>query len=129
LRDGLLARWLGGEKGTFRRTLARIAAAKAVERGSDIHAYLPGTLPQIPSKHCKAASKSPGSQNTDITPILFNNPYWAAEPWFFGLGPTIVVARRFPHFHHFGHGFHGGFAHGFHFGGGFAAGHGGAGHR
>ena len=58
--------------------------------------------------------------------------YWAAEPWFFGLGATIVVAQRFPHFHHsFVHGFHGGFAHGFHsgFGGGLAAGHGGGGHR
>src|SRR5215472_5854953 len=70
-------------------------------------------------------------------------PYWGIEPWFFGLGPTIVVAQRFPHFHHglvhgfhggFAHGFHGGFAHGFHggFGGGFVAGHGGGkggGHR
>ena len=67
-------------------------------------------------------------------------PYWAAEPWFFGLGPTLVVARRFPHFHHgfghrfhgrFVHGFHGGAAHGFHrgFGGRFAGGHGGTGHR
>ena len=55
-------------------------------------------------------------------------PYWAVEPWFFGLGPTIVVAQRFPHFHHgFVHGFHGGFAHGFH--GGFAHGfHGGFSH-
>jgi hypothetical protein len=71
------------------------------------------------------------------------SPYWAVEPWFFGLGPTIVVAQRFPHFHHgFVHGFHGGFVHGFHggfshdfhggFRGGFGAGHGGGrggGHR
>jgi hypothetical protein len=62
-------------------------------------------------------------------------PYWAAEPWLFGLGPTIVIAERFPHFHHgFGHGFHGGFSRGFHhgFGHSFTAGHaggGGAGHR
>jgi len=25
-------------------------------------------------------------------------PYWADEPWFFGLGPTIVVAHEFHHF-------------------------------
>jgi surface antigen len=54
-------------------------------------------------------------------------PYWGIEPWLFGLGPTIVVAQRFPHFHHgFVHGFHGSFVHGFH--GGFSGGfHGGFG--
>ena len=69
----------------------------------------------------------------------FYYPYWGIEPWLFGLGPTIVIAQRFPHFHHefvrsfhagFVHGFHGGFSHGFH--GGFGAGHVGAkggGHR
>ena len=79
---------------------------------------------------------------SDYYTYPFYYPYWAAEPWFFGLGPTIVLAQRFPHFHHgFGHGFRGGFAHCFHsgsahgfhghggFGGGFAAGRGGGGHR
>jgi hypothetical protein len=59
----------------------------------------------------------------------FYYPYWGIEPWLFGLGPTIVVAQRFPHFHHgFVHGFHGGFSHGFHggFHGGFGAGTGAA---
>jgi surface antigen len=83
-----------------------------------------------------------GYPYSDYYTYPFYYPYWAAEPWFFGLGPTIVLAQRFPHFHHgFGHGFHGGFAHGFHsgsahgfhghggFGGGFVAGHGGGGHR
>src|SRR5262249_58171818 len=55
-----------------------------------------------------------GYPYSDYYTYPFYYPYCAAEPWFFGLGPTIVVARRFPHFHHFGHGFHGGFAHGFH---------------
>ena len=73
----------------------------------------------------------------------FYYPYWGIEPWLFGLGPTIVIAQRFPHFHHgfvhgfhggFVHGFHGGFSHGFHggFHGGLGAGHGtsgGGGHR
>src|SRR6516162_553718 len=69
-----------------------------------------------------------GSAYSDYYGYPSYYPYWAAEPWFFGLGPTIVVARRFPHFHHgFGHGFDGGFAHGFH--GGFGHGfHGGFGH-
>jgi hypothetical protein len=80
-----------------------------------------------------------GYPYSDYYTYPFYYPDWAVEPWFFGLGPTIVVAQRFPHFHHFGHGFHGGFAHGVHggfahgfhggFGGGFAAGHGGGGHR
>ena len=51
-----------------------------------------------------------GYPSSDYYTYPFYYPYWAAEPWFFGLGPTIVVARRFPHFHHFGHGFHSGFA-------------------
>jgi surface antigen len=57
-------------------------------------------------------------------------PYWLGSPWFFGLGPSIVVVQRFHHFHHgfgphFGHGFARGFGPGF--GHGFAAAHGGAG--
>src|SRR5215471_21465993 len=62
---------------------------------------------------------------TAILLIILIILIWAIEPWFFGLGPTIVVAQRFPHFHHgFVHGFHGGFVHGFH--GGFSHGfHGG----
>ncbi len=61
----------------------------------------------------------------DYTYTSFYYPSWAADPWLFGLGPTIVIAQRFPHFHHgFGHGFHGGP------GRGFTAGHaGGGGHR
>ena len=44
----------------------------------------------------------------------FAYPYWFASPWFFGLGPTIFVAHRFPHMHHgMGHGFHHGLSHGF----------------
>jgi hypothetical protein len=59
---------------------------------------------------------------------------WAGVPWFFGLGPSIVVVNRFNHFHHgFAHarGFGRGFGHGF--GHGFASmrggGMGGGGHR
>jgi surface antigen len=57
-------------------------------------------------------------------------PYWVGDPWFFGLGPSIVVVNRFHFFHHgFGHGFGHGFVRGFGpgFGHGFAAGHGGGG--
>jgi hypothetical protein len=57
-------------------------------------------------------------------------PYWWGSPWFFGLGPSIVVVQRFNHFHGFHHGFGHGFAHGF--GHGFAAVRGGGmagGHR
>ena len=57
-------------------------------------------------------------------------PYWLGSPWFFGLGPSIVLVQRFHHFNHgFGHGFGHGFAHGFGpgFGHSFAAGHGGGG--
>jgi hypothetical protein len=57
-------------------------------------------------------------------------PYWLGEPWFFGLGPTIVVVQRFHSFQHgFGHGFGHGFVRGFGpgFGHGFAGGHGGGG--
>jgi hypothetical protein len=28
------------------------------------------------------------------------DPYWADTPWFFGLGPTLVVVYGFNHFHH-----------------------------
>jgi hypothetical protein len=60
-------------------------------------------------------------------------PYWLGAPWFFGLGPSIVVVNRFHYFHHgFGHGFGHGFTRGFGpgFGQGFAGGHGGGGgHR
>jgi len=53
-------------------------------------------------------------------------PYWAGSPWFFGLGPSIVVVQKFHHFHHgFPHGFGRGFARGF--GHGFAAARGGGG--
>ena len=57
-------------------------------------------------------------------------PYWLGSPWFFGLGPSIVVVQRFHHFNHgFGHGFGHGFARGFGpgFGHSFAGGHGGGG--
>jgi surface antigen len=57
-------------------------------------------------------------------------PYWLGSPWFFGLGPSIVVVQRFHHFNHgFGHGFGHGFARGFGpgFGHSFAAGRGGGG--
>jgi hypothetical protein len=60
-------------------------------------------------------------------------PYWLGAPWFFGLGPSIVVVQRFHFFHHgFGHGFGHGFMRGFGpgFGHGFAAARGGGGgHR
>jgi surface antigen len=59
-------------------------------------------------------------------------PYWVGAPWFFGLGPSIVVVQRFHFFHHgFGHGFGHGFMRGFGpgFGHGFAAAHGGGGGR
>jgi hypothetical protein len=60
-------------------------------------------------------------------------PYWLGEPWFFGLGPMIVVVQRFHSFDDgfgtdFGHGFYPGFGPGFSHG--FAAGHaGGGGYR
>jgi hypothetical protein len=57
-------------------------------------------------------------------------PYWLGSPWYFGLGPSIVVVQRFHRFNHgFGHGFGHGFARGFGpgFGHSFAAGHGGGG--
>ena len=60
-------------------------------------------------------------------------PYWLGAPWFFGLGPSIVVVQRFHNFHYgfgqgFSHGFIRGFGPGLH---GFAAAHvgGGGGHR
>jgi surface antigen len=61
-------------------------------------------------------------------------PYWVGAPWFFGLGPSIVVLQRFDNFHYgFGHGFGHGFMRGFGPGlsHGFAAAHagGGGGHR
>jgi hypothetical protein len=60
-------------------------------------------------------------------------PYWVGAPWFFGLGPSIVVVQRFHFFHQgFGHGFGHGFVRGFGpgLGQGFAAAHGGGGgHR
>ena len=60
-------------------------------------------------------------------------PYWLGAPWFFGLGPSIVVLQRFHNFrygfgHGFGHGFTSGFGPGL--GHGLAAAHGGGGgHR
>jgi surface antigen len=57
-------------------------------------------------------------------------PYWLGSPWYFGLGPSIVVVQRFHRFNHgFGHGFGHGFARGFGpgFGHSFAGGHGGGG--
>jgi hypothetical protein len=51
---------------------------------------------------------------------------WGGAPWFFGLGPSIVVVQRFKHFHHgFAHGFAHGAGHGFAHG----SGHGFAGMR
>jgi hypothetical protein len=35
-------------------------------------------------------------------------PYWAAGPWFWGIGPTVVIVE---HFHHFAHAHPGGFGH------------------
>jgi len=54
-------------------------------------------------------------------------PYWLGDPWFFGVGPSIVVVQRFHSFQYgygrdFGHGFVPGFGPGF--ADGFAAGHG-----
>jgi hypothetical protein len=58
----------------------------------------------------------------------FSYPYWFASPWFFGLGPTIFVAQRFPHFRHgfhhgVGRGFPRGFGRGFQHAGGMGGGH------
>jgi hypothetical protein len=30
-------------------------------------------------------------------------PDWVAGPWFWGIGPTVVVVQHFDHFHHFHH--------------------------
>ena len=59
-------------------------------------------------------------------------PYWVGSPWYFGLGPSIVVVQRFHRFQHgfprgFGHGFIRGFGPGF--GHGFAAARGSGGGR
>lgn len=57
-------------------------------------------------------------------------PYWFDNPWFFGLGPTIFVFQRFPHFQNgFDRGFHHGFGHGFGHGGFQRAGGMGGGHH
>ena len=53
-------------------------------------------------------------------------PYWWGAPWVFGVGPSIVVVRRFNHLHHgLGHGLMHGFMHGGFAarGGGMAGGH------
>jgi hypothetical protein len=31
-------------------------------------------------------------------------PYWAAGPWFWGIGPTVVIVQHFHHFHGFAQG-------------------------
>jgi hypothetical protein len=52
---------------------------------------------------------------SDYYAYPFSYPYWAADPWAFGLGPTIFLAQRLPRFHHgFAHDFHHGVGHGFH---------------
>jgi len=30
-------------------------------------------------------------------------PYWVGAPWFWGIGPTVVIVENFHHFHHFPH--------------------------
>jgi hypothetical protein len=37
-------------------------------------------------------------------------PYWTAGPWFWGIGPTVVIVRHFRHFHGFAEG-HPGYGH------------------
>lgn len=74
--------------------------------------YTPGLPPQV------YVVPPPPVGYANPYPEYYSYPYafpdWFATPWLFGLGPTIFVAQRFPHFHHaFGHGFHHGFNHGF----------------
>jgi len=41
-----------------------------------------------------------GSGYPDYDESFDFDPYWADAPWFFGLGPTLVVVYGFNHFHH-----------------------------
>src|SRR5262249_47562818 len=102
----------------------------------------PGLPPQVYEVPPPAASPYPSAySHPEGSPYPDFYPYWGWDgwgwgggPWFYGLGPSIVVVQRFKHFNHgFAHGFfHGhGFAHGS--GRGFAGMHGGGmgggGHR
>jgi hypothetical protein len=94
----------------------------------------PGLPPQVYEVPPPAASPYPSAYSYPETyPYPDFSPYWGwgdwgwgGAPWFLGLGPSIVVVKRFTHFHHgFGHGFGHGSGRGF--GGG--SGHGFAGMR
>jgi hypothetical protein len=116
---------------------ATVESCQQPDGGWRITQYTPGLPPQVyvvPPPPAGSASAYPDyypyPSSPDYYPDPFSYPYWFANPWFFGLGPTIFVAQRFPRFHRgfgpgfhrgFGHGFHRGFGHGFHrgFGRGF----------
>ena len=113
----------------------------------------PGLPPQVYEVPPPPASPYPSAYSyPEAYPYPDFSPYWGwsdwgwgdwgwgGAPWFLGLGPSIVVVKRFNHFHHgFGHGFGRGFGHGVGRGfagmrgGGFAGMHGGGmgggGHR
>jgi hypothetical protein len=82
----------------------------------------PGLPPQVYEVPAPAASPYPSAYSyPEAYPYPDFSPYWGwgdwgwgGAPWFLGLGPSIVVVKRFNHFHHgFGRGFGHGFAHGF----------------
>jgi hypothetical protein len=103
---------------------------------------IPGLPPQVYEVPPPAASPYPSPYSYPEAypyPDFYDWGWgWGGAPWFFGLGPSIVLVQRFNHLHHgfahahgFGHGFGRGFGHGF--GHGFAGmrggGMGGGGHR
>jgi len=50
--------------------------------------------PPMPNDSFYASAYPDYDQNFDF------DPYWADAPWFFGLGPTLVVVYGFNHYHH-----------------------------
>jgi hypothetical protein len=104
----------------------------------------PGLPPQVYEVPAPPASPYPSAYSNaeaysypDFSPYWGRSDWgwgdwgWGGAPWFLGLGPSIVVVKRFNHFHHgFGHGFGHGFARGSGgFGGMRGGGMGGGGHR
>jgi hypothetical protein len=64
--------------------------------------YTPGLPPQT---YAMPPPPPPGDEfyaagYPDYDESFDFDPYWADAPWFFGLGPTLVVVYGFNHFHH-----------------------------
>jgi surface antigen len=105
---------------------AAVEACPLPDGGWQITQNTPGLPQQVYRIPAPASSPYPydyGYRADYFYPDFF--PYWAGAPWFFGLAPSIVVVKKFPHFHHgFGHGFNYGFGRGFGRGPGFGRGSG-----